>query len=124
MGCFDLVEMVSRVVVELDQHTIVLVHDGIEQVILVHDIVVTVVANYPHSDKIVSIIGRVYDSSAVWMVSYVGEVHAGITDSANLESGLVLPNIGEKTGVAENTYVRVIVEAVIVETIGTRSLVA
>jgi hypothetical protein len=58
------------------------------------------------------------------MVAYVGEVHAGITDSANLESGLVLPNIGEKTGVAEDTYVRVIVKAVIVEAIGTRSLTA
>ena len=92
---FDLVEVVSRVVVELDQHTIVLVHDGIEQVILIHNIMMAVLADYPHSDKIVSILGRIYNCSAVWVVTNVGKVDAGVADSAYLKPGLELSNIAE-----------------------------
>ena len=55
----------------------------------------------------------------------MSEAHAaGVSDSASFYSSLVIPNIGEKTSIAGDTDARVIVKAVVVKTIGTRSLTA
>ena len=115
----DLVELVRRVVVKLEQQPIVLVHNGYERVVLVGDVSMPIVLDHPHSNEVVLVLWRVDDCSAIGMVSDLVKTDLGVADTA--DSVLRRSTIGQQTCIAEDANVRMVVEGEEVETIRSRT---
>ena len=89
----DLVKLVRGVVVELEQQTIVLVHNGYERVVLVGDISMSIVLDDSHGYEAIPVLWRIDDFTTIRMVADLVKADSSVTDAA--DSVLGRSNIGQ-----------------------------